>query len=70
MAINKKKNIKSNKYSKIIDQIQKVRSKNNKNWMDILRLAFYSNAKEASKILRDIYKEDKRISNLAKKLTR
>ena len=63
------KNIKSNKYSKIIDQIQKVRSKNNK--IDIiLRLVFYSNAKEASKILRDIYKEDKRISNLAKKLTR
>ena len=27
-------------YGKIIDQIEKVRSKNNKNWMDILRLAY------------------------------
>ena len=27
-------------YIKIINQIQKIRSKNNVNWMDILKLAF------------------------------
>ena len=27
-------------YSKIIDKIEKIRSKNNINWMNILRLAF------------------------------
>ena len=27
-------------YLKIISEIEKVRKKNNKNWMDILRVAF------------------------------
>ena len=31
---------KINHYLKIIDEIEKVRSKNNVNWMDVLRLAF------------------------------
>ena len=56
-------------YNKIISKIENTRRKNNKNWMDILRLAFKSNPKQASKILSGIYKEDKRISKLAKKLT-
>lgn len=54
---------------KIIDQIQNVRTKNNQNWMDILRVAFKYAPEEASKILKEIYKEDKKISALAKKLT-
>ena len=57
-------------YSKIIKNIEKTRSKNNKNWMDILRLAFDSSPVKASKILSSIYKEDKKISNLAKGLMR
>lgn len=60
---------KINSKLKIIDQIQNVRSKNNQNWMDILRLAFRHAPKEASQILKEIYKEDKKISSLAKKLT-
>ena len=56
------------KYNKIIDKIEKARKKNNKNWMDILRLAFKSSPREASAILSEIYKEDKRISYLAKSL--
>ena len=56
------------KYNKIIDKIEKARKKNNKNWMDILRLAFKSSPHEASAILSEIYKEDKRISYLAKSL--
>ena len=34
-------------YLKIIDEIEKVRTKNNVNWMDILRLAFKHSPEEA-----------------------
>ena len=59
---------KRKKYNKVIDKIEKTRTKNNKNWMNILRLAFKSSPSEASKILSKIYKEDKKIANLAKSL--
>tara|TARA_B100001245_G_C22552422_1_gene276304 strand:- start:261 stop:461 length:201 start_codon:yes stop_codon:yes gene_type:complete len=59
---------KKNKYNKVIGKIEKTRTKNNKNWMNILRLAFKSSPSEASKILSKIYKEDKKIANLAKSL--
>tara|TARA_B100001559_G_scaffold320593_1_gene333307 strand:+ start:2071 stop:2271 length:201 start_codon:yes stop_codon:yes gene_type:complete len=55
---------------KIIDQIEKVRKKNNKNWMDILRIAFKYAPNQASRVLSEIYKEDKRLNMLAKKLTK
>jgi len=57
-------------YMKIISQIESVRKKNNKNWMDILRIAFKNDPKNASKVFAKIYREDKQISNLAKKLTK
>jgi len=57
-----------NKSMKIIDNIQKIRSKNNKNWMNILRLAFKSNPRSASKILSKITNLDKKISKLTSKL--
>ncbi len=56
-------------HKKIINQIQQVRSKNNVNWMDLLRLAFDSAPKKASKVVRQININDKKISNLLKKLT-
>ena len=59
---------KKEKYNKVIDKMEKTRTKNNKNWMDILRLAFKSSPGEASTILSKIYKEDKKIANLAKSL--
>tara|TARA_Y100000590_G_scaffold317054_1_gene358594 strand:+ start:645 stop:830 length:186 start_codon:yes stop_codon:yes gene_type:complete len=58
------------KYNKIINQIQKIRSKNNVNWMDLLRLAYKLDPKNASKIMKKINYDDKRISNLLKKLSR
>jgi len=61
---------KINKYHQIINQIEKTRGKNNKNWMDILRLAFDHSPKEASKILKEIYKEDKKINILDRKITK
>ena len=57
-----------NKSIKIINDIQKIRSKNNKNWMNILKLAFKSNPKSASKILSKITNLDKKISRLTSKL--
>ena len=58
---------KKNSY-KLISKIQKVRSKNNVNWMDMLRLAFKHDPKSASKIMSQIYSDDKKISKLVKKL--
>lgn len=57
------------KYDDIIDQIEAVRTRNNKNWMDILRLAFRSSPDEAAQILAEIYKQDQAVSELAKQLT-
>ena len=55
---------------KLIDQIQKIRSKNNINWMDMLRLAFKHDPKNASKIMSSIYHDDQKISRLVKKLSK
>jgi len=56
-------------YNKIINQIQKIRSKNNVNWMNILKLAFKLDPKSASKIMKKINYDDKKISSLLKKLS-
>ncbi len=65
----KKKNEKEKYYLKIINDIQKVRSKNNGNWMDLLRVAFKHSPDEAAKIMTKIYNDDQKISKLAKKLS-
>ena len=52
----------------LINQIQKIRSKNNKNWMDLLRLSLKLDFNSTSKILKEICRDDKRISNLAQKI--
>tara|TARA_E500000178_G_C17038553_1_gene764958 strand:+ start:3742 stop:3930 length:189 start_codon:yes stop_codon:yes gene_type:complete len=59
---------KNKKYLKIISKIEKIRSKNNVNWMNILRLAFKLDPKNASKIMQKINYDDKKISSLLKKL--
>lgn len=58
----------SNKYLSIISKIEKIRSKNNINWMNILRLAFKLDPNSAKKIMRKINNDDKKISNLLNKL--
>ena len=60
----------SSYYAEIIDEIECVRTKNNKNWMDLLRLAFQHAPNEAAAIVAEIYREDSAISDLSKKLTR
>ena len=60
-----------NKYKeslKLVNQIQKIRSNNNVSWMAILKLALKKDPKSTSKILSKIYKDDKKISNIAKKI--
>ena len=59
---------KSKKIQNYINRIEKIRSKNNVNWMDILRLAFKYAPREASKIMRRINSDDRKISSLLKKI--
>ena len=63
-------NKKYEKSKKIVNQIERIRGKNNKNWMDLLRLSLKLDHKKTSKILYEIYKYDQKISNLAKKIYR
>ena len=55
-------------YNKIFDNIEKIRSRNNKNWIDILRLAFKHSPNEARKIFKQIVNKDKKLIKLAKYL--
>ena len=55
--------------SKIIfKKIENVRKKNNKNWMDLLRLSYNSNPKKTMVILTKILEKDKNLINLANQL--
>tara|TARA_B100001057_G_C22754050_1_gene912934 strand:+ start:289 stop:474 length:186 start_codon:yes stop_codon:yes gene_type:complete len=54
----------------IINKIKSIRSKNNENWMDLLKLAFKHNPKESKKILKRIVDQDKKITQLVKKLSK
>jgi hypothetical protein len=58
------KNIKIKKYLKIIDKIESARSKNNVNWMDVLRLALKHSPDETIKLMETINAKDKKISSL------
>jgi len=57
-------------YNKIINQIQKIRSKNNVNWMNILKLAFELDPNRSIKIMRKINYDDKKISKLLNQLSK
>ena len=55
-------------YLKIIDEIEKVRTRNNVNWMDLLRLAFTHAPEEAKELMKKVNTADDEISELLKKL--
>ncbi len=61
--------MKINKKINIVNEIQKVRSRNNKNWMNILKVAIKYAPNETKKIMKKINSDDKKISNLVSKLT-
>ena len=52
----------------LIDEIEKIRTRNNVNWMDLLRLAFKESPAEAKKLVRKINKDDQKISEIFTKL--
>ena len=64
--MDKKKKIKNS--LRILDQIEKIRSRNNKNWMNLVRLAIQIDYEKTAKLIKDIYKQDIKISRLAKKI--
>lgn len=53
----------------IIDEIEKIRNKNNVNWMNVLRLAFKYSPNEAREIIAKINTDDTQISELLKQLS-
>jgi len=57
------------RYLAIIGEIEKVRTYNNVNWMDVLRLAFIHAPEEARKLMKKINQEDKKISHLFEELS-
>ncbi len=67
--MNKKKLMKNN-YGKLITQISNARKKNNINWMNLLRLAMKFAPAEAKKILKDINKQDQKISKLVSRISK
>ena len=56
-------------YLKIIDEVERVRTRNNVNWMDVLRLAFRYAPDEARELIKKINQEDDQISALFKQLS-
>jgi|SaaInlStandDraft_1057018.scaffolds.fasta_scaffold266063_2 hypothetical protein len=68
MGDNKKMKKKYLKDNKIINKIEKARSKNNVYWMDILRLAIKFRPSDTKKILKKINDQDQKIASFLKKL--
>lgn len=54
----------------IINEIEKIRNKNNVNWMDILRIAFKHAPEEARTVMSRINKDDNKISELLEQLSK
>lgn len=52
----------------LIDKIQKIRSKNNINWMNILKLSFNKDINAAKFIFKNIVNDDKLINQYSKQL--
>jgi Na+/serine symporter len=59
-----------NNYEKLINQISNARKKNNINWMNLLKLAMKFAPNEAKKILKDINKQDQKISKLVSRISK
>ena len=59
---------KLNKHDYWINKVQKIRARNNVNWMNILKLAFKHAPEDAGKLMKKINSDDKKISKLLNKL--
>ena len=63
MDLNKKTNL-------IFKKIENTRKLNNSNWMELLKIAYTSNPKQTTKILKKILQKDQALIKLAKSLTK
>ena len=52
----------------IVNQVKKIRTKNNKCWMELLKLALEYAPEKSKKVLKEINKNDKKSTNLIGKL--
>ncbi len=59
-----------NRFEATIKQITNARKKNNINWMNLLRISIKYAPNQSKKILKDINKQDKKISQLLRKITK
>ena len=59
-----------NRYEAIIKQITNARKTNNINWMNLLRISIKYAPNQSKKILKNINKQDKKISQLLRKITK
>ena len=57
-----------NKNQQTIKQIEKIRSKNNSLWMEILRIAMKYGGDETRSVFKNIVDNDKKITELSKEL--
>ena len=62
------KNKKIDTYLAIIDKVEKTRTNNNINWMNLLRIAIKQSPEETIKVLKKINSNDNKISKLLKKI--
>lgn len=53
----------------LVDEIERVRTHNNALWMHILRIAIQYNPEETKSVLSRINNNDKKISDLVKKIS-
>ena len=58
------------KESQIIDKIEKIRARNNKNWMKLMKLSFKYAPVEAKQIMINITNCDAEINKLMKEMVR
>ena len=63
MSLNKKTNL-------IFKKIENTRKLNNSNWMALLKIAYTSNPRQTTKILKKILQKDQALIKLAKSLTK
>jgi|TARA_Y100000389_G_C17467486_1_gene526966 hypothetical protein len=52
----------------IVNQVKKIRTKNNTCWMELLKLALEYAPEKSKKVLKEINKNDKQITSLIGKL--
>ncbi len=58
------------RYNQLIKNIENIRKKNNKYWMDILRLSFRYAPKDSQGLIKKINQNDQKISKILSKLSK